>query len=110
MTAQDDDAGRRSARAKIAVTLAKFRLAKERFETVRDTFVDRDEAIAVARADADFVIQGLRAAPATQAAAFANELGIDAGTARAILEQFIALALAEIGDYKRQAERDAERA
>src|SRR5262245_47610330 len=47
MGVQDDDVGRRSARAKIAVTLAKLRLVKERYETARERYVDRGEAIQV---------------------------------------------------------------
>ena len=110
MTSQDDDAGRRSARAKVAVTLAKFRFVQERYEAARERYIDRAEFIEVAGSEANYVMDALRAAPATYAAAFAAELSIEPAVARGILDQFVGLALAEIGDLHRQAIRDAERA
>jgi hypothetical protein len=107
---QLDDAGRRSARAKIAVAVAKFRFVKERYETARERYIDRAEFIEAAGSEADYVLDALRAAPATYAATFAAELSIEPAVARAILDEFVSLALAEIGDLRRQAVRDAERA
>jgi hypothetical protein len=110
MTSQGDDAGRRSARAKVAVTVAKFRFVKERYEAARERFIDRAEFVEVAGSEADFVLDALRAAPATYAAAFAAELSIEPAVAQEILTEFMTLALAEVGDLRRQAVRDAERA
>jgi hypothetical protein len=107
---QLDDAGRRSARAKIAMTVAKLRFAKERFDTAREQLVDRAEAIEVAGREADYVIEALRAAPNSLAAeAFAAEIAIEPAVAQAILERFVSLTLSEIGDLRGQAIRDAER-
>jgi hypothetical protein len=105
-----DDAGARSAKAKVAVTLARLRLLKQRVDTLRERYVDRAEAVAVAEAEADYVLEGLRAAPAAYAPTLAEEMGIPDDTARRILDRFIGLTLVEIGDLPRQARRDAERA
>lgn len=111
MSVQDDDAGRRSARAKIAVAVARLRLLKECFETARERFVDRAESIETAGSEADYVLDALRASTNGPAAeAFAAELGIELAVARQILDRFVGLALAEVGDLRRQAVRDAERA
>lgn len=107
---QDDDAGRRSARAKVAVTLAKLRLAKQRFEALNESYVDRAEAIVVGRREAEHILDCLRAAPAAHAAAFAAALDIEPERARRILERFFGYAVAELGNLAAQAERDAERA
>src|SRR5262249_22162656 len=105
-----DDAGRRSARAKIAVAMAKLRLAQERYTAARDQLVDRGEAIDVARADAEFVLAQLRAAPAERYEEFADSLGIDRQLGRVVLAEFMALAIGELGDLRRQMVRNAERA
>jgi hypothetical protein len=110
MSVQDDDAGRRSARAKVAVAVAKFRFVKQRYDAAKEKYIDRGEFIEVAGNEADYVLDALRAAPATYAAAFAVELSIAPQVAQAILTEFMTLALAEIGDLRRQAVRDAERA
>jgi hypothetical protein len=107
---QNDDAGRRSARAKIAVAVARLRLFRERYDRARDRYVDRAEAIEVARSEADYVLDALSAAPAARVEAFAAELAIEPVVARRILDRFVSLALSEIGDLRRQAVRDAERA
>jgi hypothetical protein len=110
MSVQDDDAGRRSARAKVAVTVAKFRFVKQRYDAAKEKYIDRSEFIQVAGAEADYVVEALRNAPATYAQAFAVELAITPELAQAILTEFMTLALAEVGDLRRQAVRDAERA
>jgi hypothetical protein len=110
MSVQDDDAGRRSARAKIAVAVARLRLFRERYDRARDRYVDRAEAIEVARSEADYVLDALSAAPAARVEAFAAALAIEPAIARRILDRFVSLALSEIGDLRRQAVRDAERA
>lgn len=110
MTVQDDDAGRRSARAKVAVAVSKFRFAKERFDAAKERYLDRAEFVQVAGSEADYVLEALRAAPATYAAAFAVELSIAPQVAQAILTEFMGLALGEVGDLRAQAIRDAERA
>jgi hypothetical protein len=107
---QLDDAGVRSARSKIAMKLAQFRMLRERFEQERERYIDRAEFIEVAGSEASYVVDALRAAPAAYAATFAAELSIEPALARTILDEFMNLALAEIGDLRRQAIRDAERA
>ena len=108
---QLDDAGVRSARSKIAMKLAQFRMLRERFEQERERYIDRAEFIEVAAAETRYVLDALRAAPhGQQAEVFAAELGIDTETARQILEAFTALALGEIGDLVTQAVADAKRA
>jgi hypothetical protein len=106
---QIDDAGTRSARAKIAVAIAKLRALRASYEAERDRYVDRAEAIEVGRSEAQYTLDSLRAAPAIYAASFAAELGIAPELASTILHEFIALALAEIGDLEAQAVRDAKR-
>jgi hypothetical protein len=107
---QHDDTGRRSAKAKIAVTLAKLRLIKQRVEMMRERFVDRVEAVAVGEQEATYVLDSLRAAPASYAATLAKEMAIPKEAAQRILDRFVGLTLIEIGDLARQARRDAERA
>jgi hypothetical protein len=100
----------RSAKAKVAITLAKLRLVKQRFDAMRERYVDRAEAVAVGEQEANYVLQGLRAAPAAYAPTLAKEMGIPQEAAQRILDRFIGLTLVEIGDLPRQAKRDAERA
>jgi hypothetical protein len=107
---QRNEAGERSAKAKVAVTLAKLRLSKQRFETVRDRYVDRAEAIAVGESEARFVVEALRASPAGYADTLAAELDVTPEVAAYVLDRFIGLILGEIGDLPRQAVRAAERA
>jgi len=107
---QDTDAGRRSAKAKVAVTLAKLRLLKQRFEDLSDRYVDRAEAVAQGETEAAYVLEGLRSAPAAYGATLASEMGIAPDAAVRILERFVAAVVVEIGDLPRQARRDAERA
>jgi len=110
ITAQDDDDGKRSARAKIAMAVAKLRAAQERFQQSRDRYGDREEAVRVAAAEADYVLAALATMPARHAAAFAAALGIDSAVARDILDNFTALVIAELGDLRAQAIRAAEAA
>jgi hypothetical protein len=107
---QVDEAGVRSARAKIAVAIAKFRFVKERYDAARERYIDRAEFIEVAAAESRYVLDALRAAPATYATAFATELAIEPGVAEGILTEFMTLALAEVGDLVAQAVADAKRA
>lgn len=107
---QTSDLGQRSARAKVAVTAAKLRLIRNRYEKMKDRYVDRAEAVAVGEQEAVYVVEALRAAPAAYAPTLAAEMAIPQTSAARILEQFIALALIEIGDLPQQARRDAERA
>lgn len=107
---QQDDAGRRSAQAKVAVTLGRLRLLRQRLEMMREKYVDRAEAVAVGESEAVYVLDSLRAAPAGYAETLAEEMDISPEQARRILEHFIAAVLIEIGDLPRQAIRDAERA
>jgi len=108
---QDGEAGANAATAKIAVAAARLRLATAKFTTMKERYADRAEAIEVARAEARYVLDALRAAPDSEAAdAFAATLGIDGPTARAILQQFVDAALLEVGDLEAQAVRDAEMA
>jgi hypothetical protein len=107
---QHDDAGVRSAKAKVAVALGRLRLLKQRVDILREKYVDRAEAVTVGEREAIYVLDGLRAAPANYADTLAGELAIAPDVARRILERFIGLALVEIGDLPRQAMRDAERA
>ena len=107
---QDDDAGRRSARAKVAVAMSKLRLLKEEFEAAREKFVDRGEAVEQHRREADYILESLRAVPAAYATTFAQQLGITPDLGREILDRFVVLALAEIGDIRAASIRDAERA
>ena len=107
---QDTDAGQRSAKAKVAVALAKLRLHRQRYDELKDRYVDRDAAVAQGESEAVYVLDGLRAAPAVYAATLAEEMGIAPEAALRILDRFIGLTLVEIGDLPRQAIRDAERA
>ncbi len=107
---QDSEAAQRSAKAKVAIALARLRLLKQRFETERERYVDRAEAVAVGEQEANYVLDGLRAAPGSYAPTLAEEMGIPLETAQRILDRFIGLTLVEIGDLARQAIRDAERA
>jgi hypothetical protein len=107
---QNDEAGRRSAMSKIAVTLAKLRLVKQKYETLRERYVDRAEAVAVGGQEASYVIQSLKDAPGAYAPTLAAEMGIPLEAAERILGRFINLVLVEIGDLPRAAKRDAERA
>jgi hypothetical protein len=107
---QNDDIGRRSARAKVALTLARLRMLKHRYAEMRESYVDRAEAVKQGEAEARYVLDGLKAAPAAYAETLAAELAISPEKARRILDRFIAACLIEIGDLPRQAIRDAERA
>jgi hypothetical protein len=107
---QNGEAGVRAAKAKVAVTLAKLRLLKQRLETTRERYVDRAEALRVGEQEAVYVLDGLRAAPAGYAETLAAELNVEPAVALRILERFVGLMLVEIGDLPRQAKRDAERA
>ncbi len=106
---QNGEAGAHSAVAKVAVAAAKLQLATAKFETANARYHDRAEAIRVARAEARYALDALRASPDSAAAeAFAAALGIDSATARTILRQFVDRALAEVGDLEQQAVHDAE--
>jgi hypothetical protein len=107
---QLDDAGVRSARSKIAVKIAQFRMLRDRYEAARERYIDRAEFIEVAAAETRYVLDALRAAPATYAQAFATELSIEPAVAQDILTEFMNLALAEVGDLMAQAVADAKRA
>lgn len=107
---QPNEAGQRSAKAKVAITLAKLRLVKQRYETEREKFVDRALAVTTGEQEAVYVLDGLRAAPASYAPSLAAEMGIPLETAQRVLDRFIGLTLVEIGDLPRAAMRDAERA
>jgi hypothetical protein len=96
--------------AKIAAAVAKLRLAQHRYEVAREKYVDRAEAVRIGAQDAGDFIAALRQAPAEEAAAFAAELRIDIGVARRILDQFIELAIGELGDLKAEAIRAAQEA
>ena len=100
----------RSAKAKVALKLAKLCIAKQRYETMRDRYVDWQEAIDVGQREAVYVIEALRAAPAAYAQTLAEEMQITSEAAAEIFDQFIRLTLVEIGDLLKQAVRDAERA
>ena len=110
MSEQGDDAGQRSARAKVALAVAQLRQMRERYDRAHELVVDRGEAIETAGREADYVIEALCAQPALYAERFASELAIAPDQARAILDRFVGLAVAEIGDLRKQAIRDAERA
>ena len=107
---QDTDAGRRSAKAKVALALARLRSLRQRLDATREKYVDRAEAIAVAEQEANYFLHCLRAAPAGYADTLAAELSISPEAARRILDRFVGLTLVEIGDLARAAKRDAERA
>ncbi len=57
-TGQDTEAGQRSGKAKVAIALARLRLLKQRFETERERYVDRAEAVAVGEQEANYVLEG----------------------------------------------------
>lgn len=106
---QNGEAGTHSAVAKIAVAAAKLQLATAKFETANARYADRQQAVVVARAEAAYFIDSLRAAPDSAAAeTFAATLGIDIERGRQILRQFVERVLAEIGDLEQQAAHDAE--
>lgn len=110
ITVQSDDQGRRSAEAKIMDALARLRLSKHRLDAARERLVSRSDAIAGAGADVDYFITALEQIPEQRAAACAQALGIEPAVARKVLDRFIALALAELGDLKSDAVRMAEAA
>jgi hypothetical protein len=107
---QHDDAGTRSAKAKIAVTLAKLRLIKQRLDIMRERYVDRAQAVDVGEREAVYVVESLQASPMAYSPKLAAEMGIPDEMARRILRRFVDLMLVEIGDLPGQAKRDAERA
>jgi hypothetical protein len=107
---QHDEVGERAARAKIAVTLGRLRLIKQRLDIARERYVDRSEAIAVGEFEAVYTLDSLRAAAGAHSAKLATQMGIPDETARRILDRFVGLMLVEIGDLPGQARRDAERA
>lgn len=108
---QVDEAGVQSATAKAAVAAAALRLKTAKFETVSARYVDRQEAVTSAVAEAAYAIAALRAAPDGPAAeTFAAALGIDVETARQILRDFTERVVAEIGDLEAMAAADVARA
>ena len=76
----------------------------------KERYVDRAEAVETHRREADYILDSLRAVPAAYATTFAEQLHITPDLGREILDRFMALVLAELGDIRRQAVRDAERA
>ncbi len=66
--------------------------------------------MAVGEWEARYVIEALRASPAGYADKLAAEMGVSRDVALGVLERFVGMMLAEIGDLPRQAVRDAKRA
>jgi hypothetical protein len=104
------EAGAHAAAAKIAASAAQLQLATAKFNAMNERFFDRGEASRIAGAEAAYALEVLRASPDSAAAEdFAQQLGIDLGTARVILRKFVDATLAEVGDLEAQAVGDAER-
>ena len=94
----------------MAIALARLRLLKQRLDTMHQKYVDRGEAIAVGRAEARYVLDSLKAAPAGYADKLADEMAMDPEVAHRILQHFVNAMLIEIGDLEQAAVRDAQRA
>ncbi len=104
----DSDLGRRTAQAKIAGGIAKLRLVRHRLERLQARYVDRKASVADLTADIETLLTELKALPAAEAATVADQLGIEPGAARDLLEQFIDLALGELGDIAGEATAAAQ--
>jgi hypothetical protein len=107
-TAQDSESGRQSARAKILAAMAALRLAQDRLAGLRDRYVDRIEAVNITGADVETFLAALAAIPERNGAALAQTLGIGRRDARRMLDRFVALAVAELGDLRAEALRTVE--
>ena len=109
VTDQDEnDAGRQSARAKIAGGIAKLRLIRHRFERLQARHLDRKEAMQDMLADVEVMLTELRGLAAAEAAPVAAALGIDTAVAADLLAEFVDLALGELGDLASEAEATAQ--
>jgi hypothetical protein len=100
ITVQQDDAGRRSAEAKMAGLATKLRLARDQLEGARERYINRLDAVSQSAVDAAFLLDELAKVPERQAAEFARVLTLDPAVARNILDRFIASAIAELGDLQ----------
>jgi hypothetical protein len=100
ITVQQDDAGRRSAEAKMAGLATKLRLARDQLEGARERYINRLDAVSQSAVDAAFLLDELAKVPARQAPEVARLLNLDPAVARSILDRFIAAALAELGDLQ----------
>ncbi len=108
VTDQDEnDAGRRSAQAKIAGGVAKLRLIRHRFERLQARHLDRKEAMQDMLADVEAMLAELRRLATTEAEPVAAALGIDTAVAADLLAEFTDLVLAELGDLAGEAEAAA---
>ncbi len=104
----ESDAGRQSARAKIAGGIAKLRLIRHRFERVQSRHLDRKEALQDMLADVEVMLAELRQLAITETAPVAAALGIDTAVAADLLAEFTDLALGELGDLAAEASAAAQ--
>jgi hypothetical protein len=110
MRVQSDDDGRRSANAKIAGAVAKLRIANDLFAVARERYISRAEVVATAGADVEALLTALKAVPQRYASSLAARLDCEEAAARSALDEFIELALAELGDIRAEALRLTEAA
>lgn len=98
----NSEAGQRNAQAKLADAGVRVRLARHRFETTRERFIDRNDTLAQIAEETELFLTELQEIPMQQQnhKMLMDELGIDQPTARTILARFVTLIVSEVGDLQ----------
>jgi hypothetical protein len=97
-----NDPGAQTANARIRRARAKLALARDEVARLDDEYAERDAAVRQFEAEAGYVLDSLRAMPAIEADHVAEQLGIPREKALALLDDFIALCLHDLGDLRAQ--------
>jgi hypothetical protein len=94
------DPGSQAANARIRKMRAKLALARDQVAKLDDEYAERSAAVAQYGAEADYVLDALRAMPALEAEHLAEQLGITPEKARQVLDEFVRLCLTDLGDLR----------
>lgn len=100
---QHDDDGLRAADARIAHLFTRLRAEQDKLAEMEERYIDWAQCAAQTTADMATLLAELRRIPEDRDRELANQLGIEAPAARRLLQEFINLALAELGDLPVQA-------
>ena len=94
------DPGSQAAAARLRKMRAKLALARDQAAKLDDKYAERSVAVAQYGAEADYVLDALRAMPALEAEHVAQQLAISPEKARQLLDEFVRLCLIDLGDLR----------
>jgi hypothetical protein len=96
------DPGAQAASGKLRRLRARLEMQRDQVAKLRDEYAPRTEVVAQYEREAAFVLARLSAMPMEQAEHVAEQLAIPPEKARALLDDFVRLCLADLGDLRRQ--------